>query len=99
MKFIHKSALLVLLMQVHIASSAQDITNKKVLALYWYGKDFPLNVDFDRGIQEALRSKHIEYHAEYFESNFFPGAGQADSFRDYLKRKYSDHTIDVVLVM
>jgi hypothetical protein len=99
MKFIHKSALLIMLMQVPIASSAQDITNKKVLALYWYSKDFPLNVDFDRGIQKALGSKRIEYHAEYFEPNFFQGDDQADSLRDYLKRKYSDRTMNVVLAM
>jgi PAS domain S-box-containing protein len=95
-----RTALLVLLMQAHIAAaSAQDISNKKVLALYWYGKDFPLNVEFDRGIQKALWSKRVDYHAEYFESNFFPGISQADSFRDYLKQKYSDRTIDVVLAM
>jgi PAS domain S-box-containing protein len=99
MRFIPKSALLLLLMQVHTFSFAQDITGKRVLALYWYGKDFPLNVDFDRGIQKALLGKRIEYHAEYFEPNFFQGDDQEDALRDYLKRKYSDRTMDVVIAM
>lgn len=99
MNFVQKPALLILLMQVCLGASAQDLTNKKVLALYWYGKDFPANVEFDRGIQKAFQGKRIDYHAEYFESNFFPGISQADSFRDYLKGKYSDRRIDVVLAM
>jgi PAS domain S-box-containing protein len=100
MKSICKTGLLILLMQVPLVSlAAEDLANKKVLALYWYGKDFPLNVDFDRGVQKALQSARIEYHAEYFEPNFFPGDAQADSLRDYLKRKYSDRAMDAVVAM
>src|ERR1051326_4467393 len=62
MKFVYKAALLIqVILLPFSASAAKDLTNKKVLALYWYGKDFPLNVEFDRGIQEVLQSASIEY--------------------------------------
>jgi PAS domain S-box-containing protein len=100
MKIIQRATLLTILMLVSIAAFAgEGLTNKRVLALYWYGKDFPVNVEFDLGIQAALRSARIEYHAEYFEPNFFQGEEQANSLRDYLKRKYSDRPIDVVIAM
>ena len=100
MKFVHKAALLIQVILLPFSpSAAKDLTNNKALALYWYGKDFPLNVEFDRGIQEVLQSASIEYHGEYFEPNFFPGEAQAESLRDYLKRKYSPQGIDVVLAM
>lgn len=98
--FIQRATLLTFLMLVSIASfTGEGLTNKRVLAVYWYGKDLPINVESDRGIQSALRSARIEYHAEYFEPNFFQGEEQAKSLRDYLKRKYSDRPIDVVVAM
>jgi signal transduction histidine kinase len=100
MKRVRKAALLIQILLVPLfASAPKDLTNKKVLALYWYGKDFPLNVEFDQGIEKVLQSGRIEYHAEYFEPNFFPGEAQAESLRDYLKRKYSLRGIDVVVAM
>ena len=98
MKIVHKAALLIQIMLVPLfASAAEDLTNRKVLAFYWYGKDFPFNVDFDQGIQRVLQNGRIEYHSEYFEPNFFPGETQSESLRDYLKRKYSLRRIDVVV--
>jgi PAS domain S-box-containing protein len=100
MKTIQRATLLTILLLVSTASFAVEVpTNKRVLALYWYGKDLPLNVAFDRGLQAALKSARIEYHAEYFEPNFFQGEEQAAPLRDYLKRKYSDRPLDVVIAM
>jgi signal transduction histidine kinase/DNA-binding response OmpR family regulator len=74
---------------------------KRVLALHWYGKDFPSNVAFDRGLLEVFRSNRsgtvIEYYPEYLESDRFPGENQSRLFRDYLRRKYADHRIDAVI--
>src|SRR5215831_15223712 len=69
----------------------------RVLALYWYGKDFPQNVDFDSGLQAVLRNSGVEYYSEYFDANRFPGEVHVIDLRDHLKKKYSDRTIDVVI--
>jgi PAS domain S-box-containing protein len=99
-KLIRALALLVLMTQFPLVAPASEIQKpKRVLVLYWYGKDFPSNVEFDRGVQTAFRTARIEYYAEYFEPNRFPGEVQATAFRDYLRRKYSERKIDVVIAM
>jgi signal transduction histidine kinase len=69
------------------------------MALYWYGKDFVSNVEFDRGLRAAFQTTRTEYHAEYYEPNQFPGDRQAMALRDYLRQKYSDRKMDVVIAM
>lgn len=81
------------------ATAAQTVKPSHVLALYWYDKDFPSNVAFDRGVQAAFRNEGVQYYAEYFEPNRFPGEGQAVVLRDYLRRKYSERKIDVLIAM
>src|SRR5215471_13021770 len=98
LNFIRALAVLVLAAQFPVLSPAIQ-KPKRVLVLYWYGKDFPSNVEFDRGVQAAFRTARIEYYAEYFEPNRFPGEAQAIAFRDYLHRKYSERKIDVVIAM
>src|SRR5215510_651426 len=99
-KLIRATALLLLMTHFPLAAPAREIQRpKRVLVLYWYGKDFPSNVEFDRGVQAALRTARVEYYAEYFEPNRFPGEVQATAFRDYLHRKYSERKIDVVIAM
>jgi hypothetical protein len=73
-----------------------------VLVLYWYGKDFPANVLLDKGVQTVLQSNAagaVEYFPEYLESNRFPGEDQSLALRDYLRRKYADLRIDVIISM
>jgi len=73
---------------------------KRVLVLYWYNKDYSWNVGFDRAFQAALQSAgagRFEYYPEYLESNRFPGERQEQYLRDYLRQKYADRTIDVVV--
>src|SRR5690349_14361554 len=67
------------------APAAQINKPMRVMVLYWYGKDFPTNVDFDRGVQKAFDASGVEYYPEYFEPNLFPGENQAEAFRDYLR--------------
>jgi Histidine kinase-, DNA gyrase B-, and HSP90-like ATPase len=46
---------------------------KRVLVLYWYGKDTPINVRLDKSIQEVLLTElggNVEYYPEYLESIF-----------------------------
>lgn len=82
--------------------SAQANVPSRVLVLYWYGKDFPSNVSFEKGLQKAFQtapSGSIEYYPEYLESNRFPGEDQSKLLRDYLRQKYSDRGIDVVVAL
>ena len=79
------------------ASAAQNVKPRRVMALYWYGKDFPANIDFDRGVQKAFNATGVEYYAEYFEPNLFPGEDQAIGLRDYLRTKYSERKLDAVI--
>ncbi len=83
------------------APGAQDAsTTKRVLVLYWYARDNPSNVQFDELFQAAMQAaapRRIEVYSEYLESNRFPGENQSLVLRDYLKRKYADRRIDVVV--
>lgn len=83
-----------------IVSAQENPRPKRILALYWYGKDFPSSVVFDQGLQTAFRSTPngtVEYYAEYLESNRFPGERQSQLLHDYLREKYADRKIDVVI--
>lgn len=83
-----------------VAHAQQPAVHKRVLVLYWYNKDYPWNVSFDRVFQAGLRSarpKTIEYFPEYLETNRFPGEKQSRLLHDYLKQKYADRPIDVVV--
>jgi PAS domain S-box-containing protein len=73
---------------------------KRALVLYWYNKDHPWNVRFDQGFQAALQSVPagtVEYYPEYLETDRFPGEKQSLLLQDYLRQKYADRTIDVVI--
>ena len=75
---------------------------KRILALYWYNKDFPSNAGFDRSFQAVLKAApagSIEYYSEYVESDRFPGENQFEALRDYLRQKYASRTIDVVVAV
>jgi len=96
---VHTFSLLVWITQSPVDASALQADPERALALYWYGKDFPANVEFDRGVQKVFRTAGIDYHAEYFEPNRFPGEQQAVALRDYLHTKYSERKIDVVIAM
>jgi PAS domain S-box-containing protein len=72
---------------------------RRVLALYWYPHESPVTETFDRRFQAVLKRKpgEIESFTEYFESGRFPGEKQERIMRDYLRQKYADRKIDVIL--
>jgi PAS domain S-box-containing protein len=83
-------------------ASAQDQSSrpKGILVLYYYGKDYPANVEFEEGVLAALKTARpgaFEYYPEYLEPNRFPGKLQSEAFQDYLRKKYADHRIDVII--
>ena len=95
-------ACLILSLLPSFGRTQQSTPLKRVLVLYWYGKDFPSNVLFDRAFQASLQGAaggSVEYYPEYLESDRFPGENQAQILYDYLRQKYSDHTIDVVVAV
>ncbi len=78
----------------------QAVTPRGILVLYYYGKDYPANVEFEQGVLAALKSTppgSFEYYPEYLEPNRFPGKLQSEAFQDYLRKKYADNRIDVVI--
>ena len=103
LKLISTAALLiwvVILLWPSAGRAQADAAPKRVLVLYWYNKDYPGNVLFDQSFRAVLQSasaEAIEYYPEYLESNRFPGENQSLLFRDYLRQKYADLKIDVVV--
>lgn len=82
--------------------AAQAPGTKRVLALYWYDQERPSNLAFEGYVQAALNREPagtVEYYAEYFESERFPGEAQARILRDYLRQKYADREIHALLAM
>jgi PAS domain S-box-containing protein len=78
----------------------QPARPKGVLALYWNGRDNPTNITFEKGIQAALGSAppgSFEYYSEYPEDNRFPGESQSLATRDYLRQKYGNDRIGVII--
>src|SRR5215831_15553417 len=85
-----------------VARGEQGPALKRILVLYWEGKDFPGNVKFDRSFQAGLLSAPagtVEYYSEYLESDRFPGENQALVLRNYLSQKYAHRHIDVIVAV
>ena len=83
-----------------IATSQDSGAAKKVLVLYWDTKDFPGNISFDQGFQAGMRSEPTnqwELFSEYLDTTRFPGEHQEELLRDYLREKYANQKIDVVV--
>ncbi|HZN05306.1 MAG TPA: ABC transporter substrate binding protein [Pyrinomonadaceae bacterium] len=90
------------LLFVPIAAAQKAPEPKRVLAIYWDNKDFRGNVIFDEQFQKVLKSApfpNLEYYPEYLESSRFPGDDHVEAFYEYLKRKYDDRHIDVILAI
>ena len=80
----------------------QQASAKGVLLLHWYNKEYEGGVIFDKYFQAAVRAAqvgNIEFYFEYLESNRFTGEAQAVALRDYLRQKYADRSIDVVVAV
>jgi PAS domain S-box-containing protein len=85
-----------------VGRAQQSNAPKRILVLYWYGRDYPGHVTFDQGFQSALQSVpagSVEYYSEYLDTKRFPGKNQSELLHDYLRQKYADRTIDVVVAV
>lgn len=93
--FLFCLSLLLLPVVGHAQESAKP---KRVLLLNWYHKDDIANVAFEANFQARLQSaRPVEVYTEYLESNRFPGTDQASALYEYLKLKYANLFIDVVV--
>jgi len=90
-----------LLSLVSTPSPAQQrLAPKRVLALYWFDREFAVDLEYDRDLQAHLRSVlggDLEYYSEYLDTSRFPGENQSLLERDYLLKKYAERPIDVVV--
>jgi PAS domain S-box-containing protein len=80
---------------------AQTHALRNVLLLHWDDRDNQANIDFDRIFQQTLNaatSGTVEYFSEYLESTRFPGEMQSKLLRNYLRQKYTNIPIDVIVV-
>ena len=92
----------VILLLPSITRAQQVATPKRILLLYWYDRDYAGNIAFEQNFRAGLQSAPpgtVEYYSEYLESNRFPGEKQSLLFRDYLRTKYADRNIDVILAV
>ena len=67
--------------------------------LYWYDQSYPVQDEWGQSFQAVLKSfpENLEYYPEYLGVNRFSGENQSQNLHDYLLKKYSDRTIDVVV--
>jgi PAS domain S-box-containing protein len=81
--------------------SAQTPSPRHVLAVYWGSEDFPSSPVVDAGIRQVLSRSDvpIDYYAEYLESDRFPEEEASVALSEYIRRKYHDRPIDLVLAV
>ena len=92
----------VILLLPSITRAQQVATPKRILLLYWNDRDYAGNIAFEQNFRAGLQSAPpgtVEYYSEYLESNRFPGEKQSLLLRDYLRTKYADRNIDVILAV
>ena len=83
-----------------VYAQAESSPPKRVLLLRHIGRESLAAVLFDQGFEEEMRSApsgSIELYREALESYRFPGEKHAQLMRNYLKEKYSDRKLDVLV--
>src|SRR4051812_11587994 len=79
---------------------AAQAAARNVLTLHLASETFPSNPILDAGIREAFAAHpetRIAYYAEYLEADLFPSADATRAFKEYLRAKYADRRVDVVI--
>ena len=92
--------LLVVCVFTLLAADLRAQAPKRLVVLYWDNKEFPGNARFEESFKAQLqldRRQDVEYFPEYFELSRFPEEKHIVSFRDYLKAKYAERPVDVVV--
>jgi PAS domain S-box-containing protein len=82
--------------------AAESPATKRVLVLHQYGLNRVTRASFDDAFVEGLRSVesvHIDVYVEAIETDRFPANVQAQRDRDYLRQKYADRSIDIIVAI
>jgi len=82
--------------------SAPKPTAKRILLIHHYGREVPAVVLFDQAFEATLKSTppgSIEFYRESLENYRFPTDNHIELMRRYLKEKYADRKIDVVVAL
>src|SRR5262245_9039673 len=75
-------------------------SRKRILLLHHYGRETLAVVRFDQGFDEVIQSAplgSIEVYRETLESYRFPGERHEQLVRHYLKEKFADRKLDVIV--
>ena len=77
----------------------ESFGDKNVLAIYCYAREHPTNELYERGLRRALAVPQggPDYYSEYLEIDRFPEQEQTPLLRDYLRQKYANRRIDVIV--
>jgi len=82
------------------AGAAQG--QKQVLVLYSTRRDARIAVVGDRELPHIIETglpEGVDYYSEFIDQARFPQVDYQAAFRDFLRRKYEDHTFDLVIAM
>ncbi len=82
-------------------ASAQSPAPRHVLAVYWGSEDFSSSPVVDAGIRQVLSHADVpvDYYAEYLESDRFPEEEASLVLSEYIRRKYHERPIDLVIAV
>jgi signal transduction histidine kinase len=80
-------------------ASAQTHAPRTVLTIYQNAEDFPGTARFDAAMRNASAQADVpvNYFAEYLETEEFPEETASLALRDYIRRKFEDRHIDIVI--
>jgi signal transduction histidine kinase len=81
---------------------AAAATTKSVLVLHTYPLHTAFRLPFDSRLAQVVRQNApgaVDLYFETLEPNRFPGEAHAILFRDYLRQKYADRKIDIVITV
>jgi len=96
--------LIVLLSVPGMAAQSPSETGetKRVLVLYSLDKGHPAHGLTEQGISEVFRANRefdVMLYPEYLDMGRFPGPAQAKAMAEFLRRKYADIKIDVIIAV
>jgi hypothetical protein len=99
-----RSAILLLVVVSVLAPSAasgQPVSPPTVLVLQWSTEDFPTSPVLNAAIRESFASggTPVDLSIEYLESDRFPESVASMALSDYIRQKYRDRRIDVVIAI
>jgi signal transduction histidine kinase len=101
-RIVRATVVAVMALGVCTPAAAEPGAVRNVLGLYWSSEDFPSNAIIDNAIRSILLGRSdvaIDYYSEYLESDVFPVDEASAALATYIRQKYRDRPIDVVIAI